>query len=153
MILIGLGLAGIAIIVATGIGCWKMFAPNEEISNDEPLTDGEWISYEMVSVSASYLMGKTKHYPKIAIICGSGLAGLADLLEETDIFPYSQIPNFPMSTVSGHKSRMIFGLLDNIPLMLMQGRFHAYEGYPLEKCAMPVRVMKLCGIEDLIVTT
>ena len=83
---------------------------------------------------------------------GSGLAGLADLLEETDIFPYSQIPNFPMSTVSGHKSRMIFGLLDNIPLMLMQGRFHAYEGYPLEKCAMPVRVMKLCRIEDLIVT-
>ena len=88
------------------------------------------------------------------------IAGLADLLEETDIFPYSQIPNFPMSvsklyilvpiylfkffqkfilivlffqTVPGHKSRMLFGLLDNIPLMLMQGRFHAYEGYPLEK--------------------
>ena len=59
-------------------------------------------------------------------------AGLADLLENEDVFPYSDIPNFPISTVHGHKSQMLFGLLNNIPVMLMQGRFHAYEGYPLE---------------------
>ena len=59
-------------------------------------------------------------------------AGLADLLENADVFPYSEIPNFPISTVPGHKSRMLFGLLNNIPVMLMQGRFHAYEGYALE---------------------
>lgn len=110
------------------------------------------ISYESVSVSAEYLMKRTSHRPKIAIICGSGLAGLADLLTNAYVFNYSDIPNFPESTVPGHKSRMIFGLLDDIPVMLMQGRFHAYEGYPLELCAMPVRVMKLCGISTLIVT-
>ena len=59
------------------------------------------------------------------------LAGLADLLDNTDTFPYADIPNFPESTVPGHQSRMLFGLFQNIPVMLMQGRFHAYEGYPL----------------------
>ena len=59
------------------------------------------------------------------------LAGLADLLEDADIFPYEQIPHFPVSTVHGHKSRMLFGLYQNIEVLVMQGRFHAYEGYPL----------------------
>jgi len=131
---------------------------NHHTENEESSIK-EIISYERVAISANYLMERTKHRPKIAIICGSGLefdlnptAGLADLLENADVFPYSEIPNFPISTVPGHKSRMLFGLLNNIPVMLMQGRFHAYEGYALELCAMPVRVMKLCGITDLIVT-
>lgn len=116
------------------------------------------LSYERVSVSAEFLLKGTKHRPKIAIICGSGLgdlnplAGLADLLVDADIFPYEQIPHFPVSTVHGHKSRMLFGLYQNIEVLVMQGRFHAYEGYPLGQCAMPVRVMKLIGIENLIVT-
>merc|ERR1711963_467154 len=110
------------------------------------------LSYERVSVSAEYLLKNTKHRPKIAIICGSGLAGLADLLENADIFPYSDIPHFPVSTVTGHKSRMLFGVYQNIEVLVMQGRFHAYEGYPLGQCAMPVRVMKLIGIQNLIVT-
>ena len=59
------------------------------------------------------------------------LAGLADLLENSDIFPYQDIPGFPVSTVPGHQSRLLFGLLKDIPVMLMQGRFHSYEGYPL----------------------
>ena len=59
------------------------------------------------------------------------LAGLADLLVDADIFPYEQIPHFPVSTVHGHKSRMLFGLYQNIEVLVMQGRFHAYEGYPL----------------------
>lgn len=117
-----------------------------------PNEEDESISYERVSVSATYLLERTKHRPKIAIICGSGLAGLADLLESPDIFSYSDIPNFPETTVPGHKSRMLFGSLNGIPVMVMQGRFHAYEGYHLGKCAMPVRVMKLCGIQTLIVT-
>lgn len=113
---------------------------------------GQSLSYERVSVSAEFLLKGTKHRPKIAIICGSGLAGLADLLVDADIFPYEQIPHFPVSTVHGHKSRMLFGLYQNIEVLVMQGRFHAYEGYPLGQCAMPVRVMKLIGIENLIVT-
>ena len=59
------------------------------------------------------------------------LAGLADLLENCDIFPYNEIPNFTMTTVPGHVSRLLFGTLDGITVMLMQGRFHAYEGHPL----------------------
>jgi len=110
------------------------------------------MNFDRISESADYLMSKTKFRPKIAIICGSGLAGLADLLKESDVIEYADIPNFPQSTVPGHKSRMIFGRLDNVQVMLMQGRFHAYEGYPLQLCGMPIRVMKLCGITNLIVT-
>jgi len=99
-------------------------------------------------------------------------AHLGDLLDadsEIKIFPYSEIPHFPQSTVPGHKSRLLFGKLNGVEVMLMQGRFHAYEGYPLgkvrpkshshfiihdllQKVAMPVRVMKLCGVASLIVT-
>ena len=59
-------------------------------------------------------------------------AGLADLLQDPEVIDYSQIPNFPLSTVPGHKSRMIFGRLEGVEVMLMQGRFHAYEGYPMQ---------------------
>jgi len=115
-------------------------------------SEAEFMSFERISESADYLMNRTKFRPEIAIICGSGLAGLADLLEDPDVFDYADIPNFVQSTVPGHKSRMIFGQLEGVQVMLMQGRFHAYEGYPLQLCGMPVRVMKLCGIKNLIVT-
>lgn len=112
----------------------------------------DFMAYEEVSISVDYMMHRTQYRPKIAIICGSGLAGLGDLLDDPDIFDYADIPNFPISTVPGHKSRLLFGKLHGIPVMLMQGRFHHYEGYPMELCGMPVRVMKLCGVENLIVT-
>lgn len=117
-----------------------------------PGNEADFIAFERVSESADFLMNQTKLRPKIAIICGSGLAGLADLLQDPEVIDYSQIPNFPLSTVPGHKSRMIFGRLEGVEVMLMQGRFHAYEGYPMQLCGMPVRVMKLCGIQKLIVT-
>lgn len=66
--------------------------------------------------------------------------------------PYEQIPNFPVSTVKGHAGRLVFGYLSGIEVVCMQGRFHYYEGYPLWKCAMPVRVMKLVGVTNLIAT-
>ncbi|CAL4162044.1 unnamed protein product, partial [Meganyctiphanes norvegica] len=125
-------------------------------------------TYDVIKQSADYLLNRTKHRPKIGIICGSGLGGLADQLTETDVFPYQDIPNFPVSTVTKfHAGRMVIGKLprlehtsanrmaasvSNIPVMCMQGRFHAYEGYPLWRCAMPVRVMKLMGVEKLIIT-
>eukprot|EP00094_Tigriopus_californicus_P010661 TCALIF_10285-PA protein Name:"Similar to PNP Purine nucleoside phosphorylase (Bos taurus)" AED:0.28 eAED:0.28 QI:0/0.4/0.33/0.83/0.8/0.83/6/523/330 len=124
---------------------------------DEETDDN--LAYNKVKASSDFLMNNTKYRPKIAVICGSGLehdlnplADLANLLEQPDIFEYNNIPNFPTSTVPGHKSRMLFGTLNGIQVMLMQGRFHAYEGYSLSKVAMPVRVMKLCGIKKLIVT-
>lgn len=101
---------------------------------------------------ANYLLDRTKHRPKIGIICGSGLGSLAENVEDADVFPYETIPNFPVSTVEGHAGQMIFGTINNVPVMCMQGRFHYYEGYPLTKCCMPIRVMKLVGVSHLIAT-
>lgn len=110
------------------------------------------ISYENVNESASYILQRTNHRPQIGIICGSGLGGLAELVQNADIFDYGDIPCFPVSTVPGHKGRLLVGLLDDVAVIVMQGRFHSYEGYPLWKTALPVRVMKTIGIRSLIAT-
>jgi purine-nucleoside phosphorylase len=109
-------------------------------------------TYEIVQQSADYILNRTTHRPKIGIICGSGLGALGELLENKDKFPYCEIPHFPESTVCGHAGQLVLGELANVPVLVMQGRFHFYEGYPLWKCSMPVRVFKLLGIEILIVT-
>lgn len=109
-------------------------------------------SYEQIHQIANYLLEKTRTRPTIGIICGSGLGGLAESIEDRDLFPYHKIPSFPTSTVPGHAGRLVFGKLRGKQVVCMQGRFHPYEGYPLWKCAMPVRVMKLLGVETLIVT-
>ena len=75
---------------------------------------------------------------------------MADALDNRQEFPYETIPHFPVSTVDGHVGKLIFGNLSDVPVVCMQGRFHYYEGYPLWKCAMPVRVMKLIGVTHLI---
>lgn len=77
---------------------------------------------------------------------------LAESLTDKVSFPYEDIPNFPLSTVEGHIGQLVFGYLANIPVVCMQGRFHYYEGYPLWKCCMPIRVMKLLGVSHLIAT-
>uniref|UniRef100_T1J2B2 Purine nucleoside phosphorylase n=1 Tax=Strigamia maritima TaxID=126957 RepID=T1J2B2_STRMM len=109
-------------------------------------------SYDEIKKTADFLAERTTHRPKIGIICGSGLGGLADCLAESDSFSYSDIPDFPLSTVHGHAGRLVFGLLKGVPTVCMQGRFHAYEGYELWKCAMPVRMMKLIGVKTVIIT-
>lgn len=114
--------------------------------------DENGYSYEKIEEIACFLLKKTNHRPKIGIVCGSGLSGLADILEDRDIFPYCEIPDFPISTVPGHPGRLVFGLLRGVPTVCMQGRFHNYEGYTLWKCAMPVRVMKLIGVHTVILT-
>lgn len=101
---------------------------------------------------AKFLLDSTKHRPKIGIICGSGLGSLGEGIENADVFPYHEIPHFPVTTVEFHSSRMVFGTIKDVPVMCMQGRFHYYEGYSLSKCCMPVRVMKLIGITHLVVT-
>merc|ERR1711936_1406898 len=110
------------------------------------------LSYEAISECSDYITSRTQHRPKIGIICGSGLGGLADLAKDADVFPYSEIPGFPQSTVAGHVGRLLLGELDGVAGVIMQGRFHSYEGYELWKTAMPVRVMKLLGVEQLLVT-
>ncbi|XP_055323069.1 purine nucleoside phosphorylase [Sitodiplosis mosellana] len=112
----------------------------------------EFNSYELLSSIANYLLDRTKFRPKIGIICGSGLGSLAESIENADVVPYQSIPNFPVSTVEGHAGQLIFGKINNVAVMCMQGRFHYYEGYPLAKCCMPIRVMKLVGVTNLIAT-
>ncbi|XP_036317609.1 purine nucleoside phosphorylase-like, partial [Rhagoletis pomonella] len=98
-------------------------------------------SYELIKEIADFLLERTDIRPKVGIICGSGLNSMADHITDTQAFDYKDIPHFPVSTVEGHVGRMIFGYLEGMPVVAMQGRFHYYEGYPLAKCSMPVRVM------------
>ena len=90
--------------------------------------------------------------PEIAITLGSGLGDLAERLDAPLTIPYKEIPHFPVSTVSGHKGQFVCGKLGGKEVLCMQGRFHYYEGYDLKQVTMPVRVMKLLGIDSLLVT-
>ena len=90
--------------------------------------------------------------PEIAITLGSGLGDLAERLDAPLTIPYKEILHFPVSTVSGHKGQFVCGKLGGKEVLCMQGRFHYYEGYDLKQVTMPVRVMKLLGIDSLLVT-
>ena len=102
--------------------------------------------------AAAYLRPLVPQETKIAITLGSGLGALADKIQATKIIPYTDIPHFPKSTAIGHKGNLIAGTLDGVPVLAMQGRFHYYEGYPMEKVTFHVRVFKLLGIETLFVS-
>ena len=90
--------------------------------------------------------------PEIAMILGSGLGDIAGEVQEKVVIPYKEIPDFPVSTAKGHAGNFVFGMLSGKPVLMMQGRFHFYEGYSGKDLIMPVRVMKLLGINKLIVT-
>ncbi|XP_047453316.1 purine nucleoside phosphorylase 6 [Mugil cephalus] len=109
-------------------------------------------TFEEYKDTADWLMTNTQHRPKVAIICGSGLGGLADLLEDKTAFAYTDIPRFPTSTVQGHSGELVFGRLQGCECVCMKGRFHFYEGYDIQTVTYPVRVFFLLGVETLIVT-
>ena len=90
--------------------------------------------------------------PRIAIILGSGLNGLADSLHGPDIIPFIELPHFPVSTVFGHAGRILIGQLEGKAVFVMQGRIHFYEGYSMAQVTLPIRVMQRFGIDTLIVT-
>lgn len=102
--------------------------------------------------AASFLKEKYTKAPKVGLILGSGLGVLADEITEPVKIPYNEIPDFPVSTVEGHAGQLVFGDLNGVSVVAMQGRFHYYEGYSFEKVTFPVRVMKELGVETLIVT-
>lgn len=97
----------------------------------------------------SRLAGKN---PKVAIILGSGLGVLAEEIENAVKIPYSEIPHFPVSTVSGHAGELIIGTINNVDIIAMNGRVHYYEGHSLEEVIFPIRIFALLGIETLILT-
>ncbi len=102
--------------------------------------------------TTEYLLKKTGTQARIGIILGTGLGQLAKEIDDTHIIPYSNIPHFPVSTVQSHAGRLIFGKLNGVEVIAMQGRFHYYEGYSMEQITFPVVVMKQLGVTHLIVS-
>lgn len=102
--------------------------------------------------SVNYIIGKTVYRPEIGIILGSGLGEIAEEIENSEIYNYVDIPNFPVPTVQGHKGRLIIGRFNGRTVLAMQGRFHHYEGYSMQQVTFPIRVMSLLGINKLIIT-
>lgn len=107
---------------------------------------------EKIKETANYLRERGGEMPKIAIILGTGLGSIVDYIEDKTFIPYSEIPNFPVSTVQGHSGNLIFGALGGKRVMAMQGRFHYYEGYDMKTVTFPVRVFKALGVETLFVS-
>jgi len=105
-----------------------------------------------ITESVEFINQKSNIKPKIAIILGTGLGRLAEDIQEKEIIPYSDIPNFPISTVQGHGGNLVLGKLENKEVVAMQGRFHYYEGYNLKEVTFPVRVMKKLGAEVIIIS-
>ena len=107
---------------------------------------------EKIKATASFIKEKIKANPEIGIILGTGLGGLVNEIEIIESIPYSEIPNFPVSTVEGHAGRLIYGKLGEKEVLAMQGRFHFYEGYSMKEVTFPVRVLKFVGINHLFVS-
>lgn len=105
-----------------------------------------------INDAKSLIEQRIEQKPAIGLILGSGLGVLADEIQNPVKIPYNQIPNFPVSTVEGHAGELIAGLLEGKRVLVMNGRFHFYEGYSMEQVVFPVRVMKALGINHLIVT-
>jgi purine-nucleoside phosphorylase len=110
------------------------------------------MNVDNIQNAAGFLKEKYSNTPKVGLILGSGLGVLADEIENPVKIPYNEIPDFPISTVEGHAGQLVFGLLNGVEVVAMQGRFHFYEGYGMDKVTFPVRVMKELGVGMLIVT-
>lgn len=108
--------------------------------------------HDKIADITSFLKTKWDHTPTAGIILGTGLGPLVESITDKVTIPYGQIPHFPESTATGHAGQMICGLLDGVPVMAMEGRFHLYEGYPLKQVTLPVRVFKAMGAGLMIVT-
>lgn len=105
-----------------------------------------------ITEATNSIRERDKIIPRIGMILGTGLGGLAEQIDASAVIPYDDIPHFPQSTVESHAGRLICGTLGEVPIVAMEGRFHYYEGYSMQEVTFPVRVMKALGAEILIVT-
>ncbi len=108
--------------------------------------------FEQIAESAQWIAQRWPHTPRWGIVLGSGLGSVARDIEQPLVLPYRSIPHFPVSTVIGHKGQLVCGLLEGVPVLVMQGRFHPYEGYSLRQVTFPIRVMRALGAQRLVVT-
>lgn len=107
---------------------------------------------ETFQQAAEHISSAINCTPRFAVILGSGLGSFADMLTDSIELPYHDIPHFPISTVEGHEGKMVIGLYQDIPILVMQGRLHYYEGYTMAQVAFPIRCLLQLGIKNLIVT-
>ncbi len=107
---------------------------------------------EQIAAAVAEIRGRSTLEPRVAIILGTGLGGLAERIEVETEIPYAEIPHFPLSTVETHTGRLLLGRLGGKPVVAMQGRFHRYEGYTLQQVTFPVRVMRALGADTLVVS-
>uniref|UniRef100_A0A8C4NA43 Purine nucleoside phosphorylase n=1 Tax=Eptatretus burgeri TaxID=7764 RepID=A0A8C4NA43_EPTBU len=114
--------------------------------------EGKTLGYEQCEQAVTWLRDHSQHRPSVGIVLGSGHSALADQVIKADIFSYADIPHFPRSTVPGHVGRLVLGELGGHTCVVMQGRFHMYEGYSANTVVFPVRVMKLLGVHTLLLT-
>lgn len=105
-----------------------------------------------INETVAFIQSKVDFVPEVGIILGTGLGGLVNEIELKYTLDYTDIPNFPVSTVEGHSGRLIFGILGGKKVVAMQGRFHYYEGYDMKEVTYPVRVLKFLGIKNLFVS-
>lgn len=103
--------------------------------------------------AAEFLKGRVGDIkPTVGVICGSGLSGLVNALDDKLVVDYSEIPHFPQTTIAGHTGELVFGKVDKVDVVLMRGRFHSYEGHSMKTVTLPVKLMRHLGVEMLIVT-
>jgi purine-nucleoside phosphorylase len=108
--------------------------------------------FARVEEAAQFVLARTSLRPHIGVVLGSGFGSFADELRETSVIAFEEIPHFPESTVIGHAGRLVIGLLDNLPLAVMQGRAHLYEGYSAQQVAFPMRVLARTGVRAMVLT-
>lgn len=111
-----------------------------------------YVTLEQIDEAADAVRSKTSYKPRIGLILGSGLNSLADSVQNADVIPFADLPNWPVSTVHGHSGRLVIGELEGQPVFVMQGRVHFYEGYSMSQITLPVRVMLRLGLEMMFVT-
>lgn len=108
--------------------------------------------YEKLQTCYNSIKDKIPFVPKVALVLGSGLGGYAETLQIEAVIDYHEIEGFPVSTVPGHKGRFLFGYVGEVPVVIMQGRVHYYEGYDMTDVVLPIRLMKMMGAEVLFLT-
>jgi purine-nucleoside phosphorylase len=109
-------------------------------------------SFEKASAAAGFVTRRTELRPRLAIVLGSGLGAFAEQLEEKTAIPFAEIPHFPQSTVPGHSGKLVIGKVAGVPVAVMQGRVHAYEGYSSQEVVFPIRVLGRLGVTQLVLT-
>ena len=112
----------------------------------------DFITLPEIDEVANLIRSHTNYRPRIAIVLGSGLGGMASTVESAAVIPYNELPGWPVSTVVGHQGRLVIGQLEGQEVIIMQGRAHYYEGYSMDRITLPIRVFQRMGVEIVVIT-